>query len=276
MDCQVIINTESGRAEQLNVKKILGRYTNSNDNVTVSYCNSVKDWTDNANKVIVCGGDGTLYSALNRYALNSKQLIYVACGTLNENACCKHSIKDVAMINDNRAFGYVMATGVFTSIGYDCDVGQKKKFKKLAYWKKALMSYTIKPLDICVTTEQWQWHKSTSLLMLLRSDRCFGFRFNKMYREGSTYILLISAKGKNQCELRATTFPKLVKCFIAGFDKPHFGNDIIFAPVERVKIELPDNCDFCVDGEKVTLSRSVYVTNRHLKNEVTIDYNCLD
>src|SRR5699024_1894898 len=129
----------------------------------------------------------------NKYAIKpDTQLVYVACGTLNENACFKKNLTDVGLVNDKLVFSYVMATGVFTSIGYDCTTEDKQKHKKLAYWKKALLSYEITPQDICVVTPHWTWHKPTALMMLLRSDRCFGFRFNKMYKDNTTYILLVS------------------------------------------------------------------------------------
>ena len=274
MNCQVIINTQSGRADRLDVKKILERHTNFDDQITVSYLRNVEDWTDNCHKVIVCGGDGTLYSALNKYAIKpDTHLVYVACGTLNENACFKKNLTDVGLVNDKLVFSYVMATGVFTSIGYDCTTEDKQKHKKLAYWKKALLSYEITPQDICVVPPHWTWHKPTALMMLLRSDRCFGFRFNKMYKDNTTYILLVSAKGP----LKTTTLPKLFRCFFMGFDKPYFTEDIVFAPIDSATLNVPSNTEFCIDGEKVSFGNNttVKISSKHLYNAVTIDYGCL-
>lgn len=273
MNCEVIINTLSGRASRLDVRKILERHTNSDDQVTVNYLKDIDDWKCNSNKVIVCGGDGTLYSALNKYAVHpDTQLVYVACGTLNENACFKEDITEVGLVNDKLMFSYVMATGVFTSIGYDCTTKSKQRYKKLAYWKKALCSYDIIPQDISVATPQWTWHKPTALMMLLRSDRCFGFKFNRMYHDNTTYILLVSAKG----HLRTTTLPKLFRCFFLGFDKPYFTDDIVFTPIDSAKLTIPPDTKFCVDGEMVTLdSTTVNISSRRLDRAVTIDYNCL-
>ena len=96
--------------------------------------------------VFICGGDGTFNVALNREKELSQEIFYLPCGTLNDKAHSYKKKKNGSLITgqaENTRFGYVMACGTFTQIGYTAKEERKKRCKRLAYYMQAFKEYKI-------------------------------------------------------------------------------------------------------------------------------------
>jgi len=116
-----------------------------------SATNIIKDYKEEYDVLLVCGGDGTLNQAIQGiYETNKKvQVAYIPTGTSNDFARSlnisfdklhiskninEYILKqiDVGLIN-NKIFNYVVAFGIFSKSSYRTNRKIKQKFGKLAY-----------------------------------------------------------------------------------------------------------------------------------------------
>ena len=87
MNCVLVINTLSGNAAKACEREIVAKYA-AGDDVTVKYIRSKTDSYDveGVEKLIVCGGDGTLNNAVNICRDKDIDIYYLPYGTFNETA----------------------------------------------------------------------------------------------------------------------------------------------------------------------------------------------
>jgi diacylglycerol kinase family enzyme len=147
--------------------------------------------------------------------------------------------------------------GSFTPLGYAVEERFKKKFKIFAYLYRVIKEYKIYNIKAKIDCGDKIHEGIYSLIMVLDSKRCFGFRFNRMYEpdDGLFHLLLIKSPGKDSFFNRIRMFFPFFRAFFLGFGKPYTSKSIVFTPIKSAEITLSKPTDFCVDGEKVTEKR---------------------
>ncbi len=274
MNCLLVVNTLSGNYNKLSIPNIISRHTHPQDNITITKltrsCQSYH--CCGYDKVIVCGGDGTLHHALNScHNTAVKHLVYIACGTFNE---CAHTTTRRQIGNiEGVQFGYVLACGTLTPIGYDTKVNAKKKFKLLAYLSQILKHYHVANIPYTITANNSKLSGKASLIMFLHSNRCFGLPFNKMYdsSDNKLYMLIIRSAGKDTLFNKIKLFFPLFRIFIMGTSRPLHSKNIYFDSLTNANVDVPTSTVWCIDGEQIQLGGNMHITTNHPTYQLTID-----
>lgn len=245
MKCKLIVNRESGNYERLDVDALLKQL---NCNAEVEIIDSNSNWSaDDFDTVIVCGGDGTLHNALQK--CGGKKLYYAPCGTLNETAFTEKRIDSLCHVN-GAPFSYVCATGSFTEIGYTAKNNCKKRWKALAYLPQVVKNYRCHEIAARLNVDGKRFDGAYTLLMVLRSHRCFGFSFNKDYKTTKkNYLVAVKSVGKNSLGNKVKMFFPFFRIFFCGA-KPKVTSKWMLLPFNDLTISLQAPQNFCVDGEK--------------------------
>lgn len=201
------------------------------------------------------GGDGTLHNFINRVKGVDLPLYYIPTGTLNERGRIGDNSDTMMGYINEETFVYVAACGSFTPIGYDTDIGAKQKHKALAYVRQALREYKVCHIPAVVGLDGQKEHGVYSLIMVLKSPRCFLFRFNKLYDPAADnlHVLLIPAPAKDDLWGRIRLFFPLFRAFFVGFRREVNKKQLRFVECKRVVLHFPTPVDMNVDGEKRTL-----------------------
>ncbi len=289
--CVIVINKNAGTSDKINfakVEKCLGsEYRYEHIVIPGDRFNGENP----CDAVAVCGGDGTLGSILQ--VVNDKpiDLFYFPVGTLNDkakaqryqkhkSACptcegyernakpvvygkCERLLKngDFETVEcGGKVFAYVFAQGSFTPIGYTSDVKSKKKFGVLAYISKVVKEYKPHFTKAKITNGKNVHEGNFTLVMFLKSPRCFGFHFNRAFDKNSTsgHLLAIrSPKHRGFLGYVEMFFP-FFRAFFIGLKREQTSGNLIFEKTYSTKIELYDEVDFCKDGEKETLEKGNY------------------
>ena len=271
MACKVIVNRDSGNCDKLNVDALL-TLLDCADATVVNVDHSTNDWSaDECDTIIVCGGDGTLHVALEKYP--DKQLIYAPCGTLNETSHTDDVITSVGRANDT-LFSYVCATGSFTEIGYSAHSKSKKLFKSIAYLPLVLKYYQSHVIHARLDVDGKLFEDDYTLIMALKSNRCFGFDFNKAYkRNKGLYLLAIKSFGKDNLFNRAKMFFPFFRVFFMGAE-PSVNKNWLLLPFEQLTVRLDEPQDFCLDGELQRFADTLTIREQPLNKHIPIIKNC--
>ncbi len=265
MNCKVVINKDSGNCNRLDVEKLLSQL---NCCAKVEIIDSKSDWSvDGFDTILVCGGDGTLHNAIEK--CRSCNVLYAPCGTLNEAALTEKVIEKVGKVNDS-LFSYVCATGSLTDIGYKAKNDSKKRWKSLAYFPQVLKSYRCFDIAAKLTVDGKKYDGSYTLLMVLKSHRCFGFSFNKDYNKTKkNYLVAVKSFGKDSLANRIKMFFPFFRIFVCGA-KPQIRRNWMLLPFEKLTIDLEQPQDFCFDGEKRTLQGNLRFSEQTLSSPITV------
>ncbi len=261
----ILFNTDSGNACKINAQKINDVLFGGKADVLSFDDKTVATLGNAYDKIVVCGGDGTLSTAVNNYG--ERQMFYVPCGTLNE-ASKQNIITTVGTANDKR-YVYVCACGSFCETGYTATTKNKQKLKAFAYLPEVLKNYKIHCICADVSSKNIKLSGNFTLLMFLRSKQCFGFRFNKNYNGKTTLVAVKTPKYKNLCGKIALFFP-LFRIFFVGITKPTVRKNWCVLPIDSATVTLADKQNFCFDGEKVVLQGQVQIGEHCLKYPIKV------
>ena len=256
MNCLLVINTLSGNASKVCEKDVIEKLA-PDDNVTTHYIRDLGDEYDvkDVDKLIVCGGDGTLNNAINLCKDKDIDIYYLPFGTFNETAknakrSDSVSLARIGSIGDAH-FAYVAAAGSFTDIVRDPNAKTKRRLKVFAYFSKVLSRYRVHRIHATVSCDKFTAEDDYTLIMLSNARRCFGFRFNRLYRDNSDELQLITVNAPKMNNLlgKIRMFFPFFRIFFIGFGKEYIGKYIRFVSVKKASLTLRDETHFCVDGE---------------------------
>ena len=266
MACKVIVNRDSGNCSKLDIDKLLALLECKDAQIVNIDKNT--DWSaDDCDTVIVCGGDGTLHNAIEKYP--DKQLIYAPCGTLNETSLTDDVLTTVGKVNDT-LFSYVCATGSFTEIGYGANTKTKKRFKSLAYLPQVLKYYKSHQIHAKLTVDGKSFEGDYTLIMALKSHRCFGFNFNQAYKQNKgLYLLAIKSFGEDNLLNRTKMFCPFFKVFFTGAS-PSVNKNWMLLPFKNLTVELATPQSFCLDGEERHFDGKLEICEQQLNKHIPI------
>ena len=259
----VIINEESGGyrdSVRTRIAAALADYTCRYADIDADYATWALHEVD---LLVVVGGDGTLSSVLNKIGTTPIDVLYVPCGTLNERAKARRrfALNPQLVLGryDDAVYAYVLAAGSFTPIGYVTDVRAKKQFGRLAYLARVLREYRVHAIEASITADGVSYDGTYTLIMSVKSDRCFGFRFNRAYRPDDTsgHLLLIKSPASKGLGGKIRMFFPFFRAFFVGFGREYHSRNVDFVAYRDARLALAAPCDFDVDGEKRTLCGAV-------------------
>lgn len=257
--CLIVINELCGRSKLVNESKIKALYSQYFDTTVVRINNRNDTWSpEGYHTIVICGGDGTFNRTINSVANPETDIIYYSFGTFNEFAKNRINNKNyynalTEYVAANRSFiGYVCAAGSFTPLGYIVPEEEKKKMGIFAYIRKILSQYKVYNIPAKVDIDGEQFEDHYTLLMIIDSKRCFGFKFNHLYKEndGQVHILLIKSPGKNNFINKVKIFFPLFRAFFIGFRKEVHNKHLIFKSAKHINILLEEETSFDVDGDE--------------------------
>ncbi len=264
--CLIVINKKSGSYEKMPVA-ILEKVFGKGFETEIFYIEEGHPFeympTD---RVVICGGDGTFNSVLNLYRKRDTEIIYCPCGTLNETS--KRDVEgtgDFLIADcgeaDEKFFSYVLATGVFTPLGYAVNNKVKQKYKAFAYIANTVKQLKVWRIRAKLNVDGENREGEYSLLMFLDSAQCFGLTFNKMFRPNREKLYMLSVKAPRFDGFfgLAELFFPFFRAFFIGFKKPFHSKKMDFQEIHNVTVETDRSYDFCVDGEKWTMPLSYSV-----------------
>lgn len=258
--CIIIINDMSGNSSRINDTKLQNVFGNGFE-VDILHLTEKTVLSDFSqyDRIVLCGGDGTLNGIINCARKEDAEIFYCPYGTLNELATGNSHAKDyllhdVARAGD-RLFSYVFACGIFTPLGYIVKNKHKKRFKALAYITKVLSQYVISDIHATLSVDGQEEKGVYTLIMAIDSPKCFGFNFNKMFEldDGLLHVLAIKSPKHYGLIGAIRVFFPLFRAFFIGFKKPYRSKTMFFAPCKHLKVDLEQETDFCADGEKVVM-----------------------
>ena len=277
MRCLLVINTLSGRSAEVKEQEVIRRYA-AEDDVTVRYLHSSDEnyALGNNEKLIVCGGDGTLHRAIERFGDLDVDIYYLPCGTFNETA---KALKGKGIIPlppfasiGGTPFAYVAATGSFTELGRLANANAKHRFKLFAYFAKVIAAYKVHRTQLTIRTPHLSQEGAYTLLMISDAPRCFGFRFNRLHKKHPTEVQLLAIKAPERDSLwgRIRIFFPFFRAFFLGFSKPYLSKNILFTSVSSALITLSSPAEFCLDGESAMLDGAMKVERHAQKARVFV------
>ena len=179
---------------------------------------------------------------------------------INSNFNGKYIIGQPIVIGkaNDKIFSYVLASGSFTPIGYKTNQKIKQKIGILAYIFNIFKEYKIHQIPAEIECDGEFFKGEYTLIMFLKSSRCFGFRFNFGYKETeeSGHLIAIKAPKHNGILGKIEMFFPFFRVFFIGLKKERLGK-IIYIKTKNTKLTLNPNTLFCKDGEKQTFSQPI-------------------
>lgn len=177
---------------------------------------------------------------------------------VSKNAASDYSVEEA----ERGIFSYVLAAGSFTPIGYAANVRLKKKLGVLAYVFHILKQYKIHRIPAKIRCGTKTYEGDFTLVMALKSPRCFGFRFNKAFDPESIsghLVAIRSPKHGGLLGLIEMFFP-FFRVFFLGLKKEREGK-IIFKQIYSCDIQQFEDVAYCRDGEKYVSPKGVLKIN---------------
>ncbi|MCM1305878.1 MAG: hypothetical protein NC037_00340 [Bacteroides sp.] len=275
--CIIIVNELSGNSRNIDAESLKKVFGNGFDvyTFTIKQQTVLTDFSE-YDRIVLCGGDGTLNGILNCQTMCGAEIIYCPSGTLNELATGnskeeQYILRDAGQADD-KLFSYVFACGIFTPLGYIVKSSSKKKFKIFAYISKVVSQYKLYDIDAKLTADGDENDGKYALIMAIDSPKCFGLKFNKMYKfdDGLLHLLTIKTPKHRGLLGKIELFFPLFRAFFIGFKKPYRSKKMFFDKFEHLNVVLRQETDFCSDGEKVTMNGIFDVAPIRLKNPIHV------
>ena len=273
MKCLIIINRLSGNGKKAD-ENILRQTFGKGFDTHVFYVKKNTPTPDLLpyDRIVACGGDGTLNRLVNNKTKQGAQVFYCPYGTLNEVATGKtNTLSDVCVANDKK-FAYVLATGIFTPLGYRTKDSHKQKFKAFAYLLNVVKHYKIAHIPAEITQDGNTTNGTYTLILAIDSPKCFGFKFNKAYAhdDNKMHLLLIKSPKRKNIFGKVKIFFPLFRAFFIGFKKEYHSKNVTFVPFENLAIALTQPTDFCMDGELATFDGKIDVSLCKADTPITV------
>lgn len=278
----IVINQISGNSASIDEKKIFEIYEKEYEIHVAKIVDEHSEWSgEGYDLVVVCGGDGTFNRAINNNLDSNAEMVYYSFGTFNECAkakgISKHDkldkikLEEYATANDD-FFSYVLAAGTFTPLGYVVDTKKKKKFGILAYLSKVIAEYKVNSIKAKIVADGIAYEDNYTIIMVIDSMRCFGFKFNKLYEPNNrkVQILLLKSPGKNTFINKIKIFFPMFRAFFIGFKKEYQSKKMLFKTVENVSIFLDNPEIFNIDGESMRFDDRIDIQVKIPKNNIYI------
>ena len=145
----------------------------------------------------------------------------------------------------------MLAAGSFTPIGYLAKPSTKKKIGALAYILEVVKQYRVHRISASISCGGKRYKGEFTLIMFVKSPRCFGFNFNRAFDPESIsghLVAIRSPKGRGLLGLVELFFP-FFRVFFLGLKKERDGN-IIFKRIYSARVEHLSETIYCRDGEK--------------------------
>lgn len=279
--CLIIINDSAGGSKRISFGQVERCLGNSYEYSRAELPHDDID-CEGYDAVAICGGDGTLSTIMQRIWTKPIEVYYFAAGTLNDKAkaerysasarecvsCDDGSVtgQPVAVgIANGKLFTYVLAAGTFTPIGYTTKVGLKKKFGCLAYVSQILKEYKVHRIYAALEADGMKYSDTFTLIMFLKSPRCFGFRFNKAFDEKSDTGHLVAIRSPKHDGIlgKIEIFFPFFRVFFIGLKKQSAEGSVLFVPFKSCEVTLDRETVFCQDGEKQTYKKKICVGFEH-------------
>lgn len=277
-NCLIVVNEMSGNSRIVDLPKVERMFGKGYNVTSLRLTDENASWNaDGYDRIVVCGGDGTLNAAINRCKDSGAELYYCPFGTLNERSKDSgygkntFALTNSGTLNDS-LFTYVAATGIFTPLGYIVNSEAKHRFKILAYISKVWSQYQISNFHASVHTDSESFDGNYTLFMAIDSKRCFGLSFNHLYKldDKVMHLLLIRSPGANNLRNKIKLFFPLFRAFFIGFRRPCKNKNVTFVPFTKLSVDFDEPQRFCVDGEEVFAEKHIDIGQKIMNPSVTI------
>lgn len=289
----LIVNPRSGKAkmrtELLNVVQVISK---AGFDVTVYPTKRRADATERVlkihesefEKIIVCGGDGTLNEVITGIMRGNCKctLGYIPAGTLNEwssglkisrnltkaaeDAVTGRDIElDIGMFGD-KYFSYTASFGAFTEASYSAPQDVKNVLGQAAYFFEGIKSLgNIKPIHLEFTCDERD----------IKGDFLFGAVSNSMSVGGIVkFDKTVVELNDGLFEVMLVRSPKSIiqlQNIVDGILKQNLNRDgIEFFHTKRITVKGGENVPWTLDGEYCAGSESVTVKNIHSAIRLTV------
>ncbi len=279
-NCLIIINSAAGNSKKITFEKVEKCLGEKYAYTRFSLPENGEPNVDGYDAVAVCGGDGTLSNALALTHDLPIDVFYFPAGTLNDRAkatkryaharsrcpSCAPTSKGSPVVigkfseNDGvSVFSYVLAAGSFTPIGYAVSPAKKRKLGVLAYIFDILKEYRVHRIPAAIDIEGKRYEGEFTLIMFLKSPRCFGFGFNKAFdaESESGHLVAIRAPKRGGLLGMIQLFFPFFRVFFLGLKKERDGK-IIFKNFRSALLTQGEECVYCRDGERQPLSAGTH------------------
>ena len=127
-----------------------------------------------------------------------------------------------------------------------------------------LKEYKVACIEAEIVLDDIDYADKYSLIMVIDSPRCFGFKFNRLFVPNSPdmHLLLIRSPGEDTLKNRFKMFWPFFRAFFIGFNKEFENEDILFKPFTKMDIKLNNTEIFCQDGERLEFKEGTYNIKR--------------
>lgn len=244
--------------------------------------NIVKEYAQDFDAVVCCGGDGTYNETVNGIMACEKKcpVIYLPCGSTNDFA---HSLGisndpesaakmfvenvaneyDVGSFND-RYFTYVAAFGIGTSFSYNTSQKFKNKLGHSAYIIDGMMLNIVsvvknlKAYHMRVEYDEGVIEDDFYFGAVGNTNKIGGIfkldNFDIKMNDGKFEVLLV----------KKSNVPGILKVFLkTSLKQDYSDNDIEFIRTSKLKITSSEPVDWTIDGEYAGANVDINIKNHH-------------
>lgn len=267
----ILVNPKAGKAKiKKDIQEIEENLKRLNYGVVTKYTTKrvngtevIRNYDDDYDILIVCGGDGTLNEATQGlYEMKKKVFVgFIPTGTTNDFAKSlkvsfnkmdistninKYNYEkvDQGLFNE-RVFNYSATFGVFSKVSYRTSTKWKNKVGRLAYLGSATKEiFNIKPYKMNVYTDEKNIEDEFIFGSVSNSNYIGGFNMFKdeeiKLNDGKFEVVLVK-KPKNILD----TAKAAIKIINGNFED----ENIYYFKTSKIEMESEEQIDWSLDGE---------------------------